>query len=38
MGFVLAQDFEVWGEDSGDDSTIQMSLTVRVPPGWKKAQ
>jgi hypothetical protein len=36
MGFVLGGEFEVWGEDSGDDSTIQMTLTVQAPPGWSK--
>lgn len=36
MGFVLGPDFEVWGEDTGDDSTIQMMVTVQVPPGWRK--
>lgn len=36
MGFVLGKDFEVWGEDSGDDSTIQLTVTVQAPAGWRK--
>lgn len=35
MGMVLAEDFDVQGEDTGDDSCMRFRVTARVQASWK---